>query len=239
MNEKKWIEGSVYLNKRGEAFEYLGYETRRKAKYHLVRFVSSNNYQLVHTAILNNPSKVRDLSSPYICGVGYATGTKEHPMDYRENHDAYLVWCAMLERCYGDSERYKSYKGVEVDSEWHNYANFREWYERKSRSCACFSERHLCLDKDLLSLEFGKKTYSPQTCCFIPKAINSLLCHVDFSSFTPTAARRIYDLMLLADEHISELEIRVKSVLYRMIEEYANKYYDYFGVTFAETFIAI
>lgn len=237
MREKKWIEGSVYLNKRGEAFEYLGYEIRRKAKYHLVRFISSNNYQFVHTAILNNLSKVRDLSSPYICDIGYATGTREHPMDYRENLDAYLVWCAMLERCYGDSERYKSYKGVEVDSEWHNYTNFREWYERKSRSYVNFSELHLCLDKDLFSIGLEKKIYSPRTCCFMPKAINSLLSHVDFSIFNPRAAQKIRDLLLLTDEHVSELELRVKSVLYKMIQEYADKYCERFGVNLYERFI--
>ncbi|HSE99915.1 MAG TPA: hypothetical protein VLA48_03380 [Nitrososphaeraceae archaeon] len=80
----------------------------------------------------------------------------------------YMVWQGMLRRCY--SKKYKdknpTYKDVTVCEEWHNFQNFAAWFE----------ENHIegfHLDKDILVKE--NKIYSPETCCFVPAEINTLL----------------------------------------------------------------
>ena len=84
------------------------------------------------------------------------------------HNPSYHIWRQILMRCYdsNSSNKFQSYKGVTVCSEWLMYSNFKRW----------FDENHIDgfeLDKDILS---GiHKVYSPQTCCFIPKTLNQLI----------------------------------------------------------------
>lgn len=82
--------------------------------------------------------------------------------------NAYVVWCDMLRRCYSEKYHKKkpTYKGCSVCDEWLLFSNFKRW----------FDENYIdgyCLDKDIIVK--GNKVYSPDTCCFVPKCINSLL----------------------------------------------------------------
>lgn len=86
----------------------------------------------------------------------------------------YKTWAGVLERCHSDKLHLKrsSYIGCSVHSEWYNFQNFAEWFE----------ENHIegfDLDKDILVK--GNKIYSPKTCCFVPKEINSLFVKCDKS----------------------------------------------------------
>ena len=57
------------------------------------------------------------------------------------------------------------YKDKSVCEEWHNYANFKLWYEKHiTEGC------QIDLDKDLLKQ--GNKIYSPETCLLIEHYIN-------------------------------------------------------------------
>ncbi|NDO52277.1 hypothetical protein FMM75_23935 [Lachnospiraceae bacterium MD335] len=101
---------------------------------------------------------------PVMCGVGYRGS---------ENVDctseSYLKWHDMLVRCYNEKfhERQPQYMGCTVCEEWLNYSNFKVWYDQhKIHGMA------LDLDKDILFK--GNKVYSPETCCFVPHAINTL-----------------------------------------------------------------
>lgn len=80
----------------------------------------------------------------------------------------YSRWGSMLERCY--SERYlkknPSYVGCEVCPEWWLFSNFKSWMEKQE-----WNSMHL--DKDILG---NGRIYSPTTCIFIPKEINTFLC---------------------------------------------------------------
>lgn len=86
----------------------------------------------------------------------------------------YALWIAMLKRCY--SEKYQKHKpeylGCTVSEEFKNYAYFHDWCNRQIG----FNFPDYELDKDLLS---GlNKTYSPETCCFLPQPLNVLLTNV-------------------------------------------------------------
>jgi len=79
----------------------------------------------------------------------------------------YTKWYDMLKRCYSSRfhKQYPSYIGCSVCPEWHYFSKFRLWMENQKWE-------GLELDKDILVK--GNKVYSPDTCCFIPKAINYL-----------------------------------------------------------------
>lgn len=78
----------------------------------------------------------------------------------------YRVWKSMLERCYKNDNRHSAYKDCYVCKEWHILSNFREFFDKNY--IEGFS-----LDKDFIVP--NNKVYSPSTCIFIPKEINSLL----------------------------------------------------------------
>lgn len=86
----------------------------------------------------------------------------------------YYTWRNMLDRCYDESNfirRNGNYADVRVCKEWFTFSNFYNWAIEKYKS-------GYSLDKDLLQYNNtdGKyRYYSPQTCCFIPQKINTLL----------------------------------------------------------------
>lgn len=86
----------------------------------------------------------------------------------KTSEQSYIVWKSMLNRCY--SEKYlrkrSTYCDVSVCEEWHNYSNFKKW----------FDEHYVDgwqLDKDILVK--GNKEYAPNKCCFVPQELNSII----------------------------------------------------------------
>lgn len=80
----------------------------------------------------------------------------------------YQTWRGMLSRAYCKvyHKKHPTYVGTTVCQEWLIASNFKVWYERN----------HIedwVLDKDLLGGE--SKIYSPSTCMYIPKEINSAI----------------------------------------------------------------
>lgn len=76
------------------------------------------------------------------------------------------IWRGIMGRGYSDviKNRAKSYTDVSVSEQWYSFECFKKW----------FDEHYVegwHLDKDLLVK--GNKVYGPDTCCFIPKQINS------------------------------------------------------------------
>lgn len=85
------------------------------------------------------------------------------------DYDVEKIWRSMKARCY--SSRLKNYEDCIVCEEWlHSYEAFMEWFLNNLYYCG---EQKLELDKDLFSN--GKKIYSPETCCLLPKRINVVL----------------------------------------------------------------
>lgn len=80
----------------------------------------------------------------------------------------YRAWKRMLERAYCPKchARYPTYTGVTVCKEWHSFMAFRAWMETQD-----WEGKHL--DKDIIAP--GNKVYSPDTCVFVPQALNLLL----------------------------------------------------------------
>ena len=80
----------------------------------------------------------------------------------------YRTWTSMLGRAYNDKlkKRYPTYEGATVCEEWHSFMCFRAWMETQN-----WEGKQL--DKDLLVR--GNKVYSPTTCVFVDKVVNTFL----------------------------------------------------------------
>jgi hypothetical protein len=126
----------------------------------IVEFIDTGYQKTTNTTNIKGGG-VKDLMMPSVQGVGYiGVGA------YTERFRAYKAWGSMLMRCYCQkySERQPTYRGCKVDEVWHNFQNFAKWYEHNYRD-------GYQLDKDLLVV--GNRTYSADTCVFVPSSINS------------------------------------------------------------------
>ena len=83
---------------------------------------------------------------------------------------SYKNWCSMLYRCYSRKWQDKSptYIGCTVGDEWLYFTNFKKWFDEN------YVEGYQ-LDKDIKFK--GNKIYSPETCFFVTRELNSLLTH--------------------------------------------------------------
>lgn len=95
-------------------------------------------------------------------------GVGENDLIHTKEHRILGIWRNMLARCYDEHNRnkYPTYAECSVCDEWHIFSNFLNWY--KENNPYGFE-----LDKDILHKD--NKVYSPDTCCFVPKAINVLV----------------------------------------------------------------
>lgn len=109
----------------------------------------------------------RKVVEPVMYGVGY------HGLLYENSYcESYQRWHYIMNRCYSKAvhELQPEYEGCTVCEEWHNYSNFKLWYDENSAWWRMFDEKFE-IDKDILIK--GNKVYSPETVSFVPKLINS------------------------------------------------------------------
>lgn len=123
--------------------------------------VSVSNSQVLQGSI-KNPNM------PFVSGVGFV-GQGEY--SNKNNPECYKYWNGIMERAYCPKYHQKrpTYKDCTVVNEWHNFQNFAKWFYKQVR------EEGWELDKDLLVK--GNREYGPDTCCFVPRALNILIPH--------------------------------------------------------------
>lgn len=78
----------------------------------------------------------------------------------------FQIWTTMLKRCYSEKSIQISYVNCIVCDGWLIFSNFEKWVKTQNW-------KNKELDKDILIS--GNKIYSPNTCMFVTKDINSLL----------------------------------------------------------------
>lgn len=105
--------------------------------------------------------------SELVCGVGINDLPRGGIRSGGKVLHFYHVWHSMLERCYSDKslEKRPTYKGCTVCNEWLILSNFKKWYDQQ------YIEEGFELDKDILVP--NNKVYSPETCRFVPKELNT------------------------------------------------------------------
>lgn len=157
--------GETYQTKQSGQIEILHVQDSRHVT---IRFVNSGNVKVVTAHNIKRGSVSDKIAYSYRrnrYGVGFIGigpySHASHPLIYDK-------WSNMLQRCYSNKIhlREPSYQVCTVCDEWHNFQNFCEW---------CINngfKKDLSLDKDILVK--GNTVYSPDTCCFVPSAINKL-----------------------------------------------------------------
>lgn len=147
-----------------------------------VQFQDSHK-AIVHTTYQHcKNGQVKNPYHPCILGVGFIGVGKYVATVNNINTKQYNTWYAMIERCYSDEFKlgHATYEESYASTYFHNFQNFGEWYEENYYE---IDNEEMCLDKDILVK--GNKMYSPETCVFVPKRINSLFtkndkCRGDF-----------------------------------------------------------
>lgn len=119
------------------------------------------------------------LRSPFektIFGVGYIGEDTYKTKTNGKHNPQYKTWYQMLVRVYSEEyhKKFPTYEDVGVDPEWHCFGAFAKWYDDNHYE---IEGERLELDKDILIK--GNKIYSPDTCIFVPRSINSLFTKRD------------------------------------------------------------
>ncbi len=193
----------------------------------IIQFKESGNVQI--TAYRNIYAKVvRDYSVDKIYGIGYAYGTISKPLSTTE--EAYKQWFAIMYRCY--RSKLKWYQDVSVCEEWHNYNCFEEWYNQNVKILRENNPGRItdfCIDKDLFS-EFGHKVYSPETCCLLPRSLNSTFRKIGWENgeIIGMTQKKYNSILSLIEQYRPLLSLRVISQIEKImntcgLEQATNK----------------
>lgn len=157
------------------------------------------------------PHCAREKQKRLVYGVG------NNDLLYTRDTPSYEAWTSMLERCY--SVKYQNekstYKGCFVCNEWLLFSNFKKWFDDATNGY----KNGYHLDKDILIK--GNKVYSPETCCFVPASINSLLTNrKNFRGEYPIGVRQAKNGKFIARSCGEKRHIGV----YNTIKEAFNAY---------------
>lgn len=228
--ENELIIGKTYIASDGNKYVIIEEKTIKNIVKYLVCFVETSNYQITDVSTIRRGNNgLRDYSYPFLFDVGYAIGTKDNPVNLIRDY-LYTTWYNMILRCYKDGEGLKSYKKVSVCKEWHDYMNFKRWYEENNKYGYM---TNMSLDKDLFS-ENGNKIYSPATCCFIPKEINACIVGLNkykSGNIAETSSKTIYHLSLLLKKYNNIISDKVKDKLSNIVLEYSENFKKVTGVS--------
>lgn len=160
--------GEMSTNTEGYPAEIVGFvsaspsifKVRFKDKFQAEVNIGAGNFKDGHFA------------NPYhrsVAGVGYFGIGKFIAKLNGKHTTEYVDWNSMLKRCYISAESKLSYKDKDVCEEWHNFQHFAEWATKQIN----FGKEGWDLEKDLLVK--NNKVYSPDTCVYLPREINSFV----------------------------------------------------------------
>jgi hypothetical protein len=128
-------------------------------------YIVKNNYCNFKNGTVKNPYEKRT------CNIGYLGEGQYTSRINGKKTKHYTTWRNMLKRCYDEKDLKKDpcYIGCSVCGEWHNFQNFAKWFDDNYYE---INNYKMELDKDILIK--GNKIYSPKTCVFVPRIINTL-----------------------------------------------------------------
>lgn len=124
-----------------------------------------------------------------ICDADYVVQVKRPDKEFKDKVITvwqcpfYTRWFSMLRRCYSAAyhKRQPTYIGCTVCKEWLLFSSFKAWMETQD-----WEGKEL--DKDILVQ--GNKVYSPETCVFVSRVVNTFV--KPFSGNTGEFPRGVY-----------------------------------------------
>lgn len=172
--------GERYLTNTGHEMEILEYNSHKNCT---VRFndgviLKNKEYRKIKKGEIRYPLHQS------IYGIGYLGIGNYKPRIKGKITIAYQTWADIFKRCYNTNtqEKNPTYKECTVDEHWHNFQNFAKWFENNHKE-------GFQLDKDILVK--GNKIYSPKTCCFVPREVNSLFKKCKKASNLPAGVSKM------------------------------------------------
>ena len=153
--------GEVHLSGKGEVIYVVDGGSKRN---YCTILLDNREYEVKYCHVKD--ASIKNPYCPNIYDKGYLGVGKAIASVNRKESKSYKVWKSILERVYSAKSlaKYPTYIGVKVCEEWHNFQVFDKWFQKN------FINGY-ALDKDLLSGD--TKIYSPETCIFLPPALNS------------------------------------------------------------------
>lgn len=158
----------IHITNEGYEVEIIEYFNNKNCT---IKFKDSQKTILKNISLINlKVGCVKNPNHKSVCGIGYLGIGKYKAKVGGSITKEYGIWGAMLKRCYNKRQQklQPTYVDCLVDERWHDFQNFAKWHEENYKPH--MEDWHL--DKDLLLK--GNKTYSPDTCCLIPREINTL-----------------------------------------------------------------
>lgn len=169
-SERECVVGFKDFTGQGYILDNYWFPTKTEMQnYEVLKLRTETLKTLEEKRLQKEADKLMRKESRRVCGVGIAdVEITEETLPF------YQRWAGMLTR--GHSENFKlkypSYRDKYVIEDWRRLSIFKAWMEIQNW-------KGLELDKDILVK--GNKEYGPQTCCFVPQRINSLLTGADSS----------------------------------------------------------
>ncbi len=161
--KREIFEGDNFATNNYGSFEVVAYKNRKEID---IRF-HKTGYLKTTDATNIRRGRIKDLFYPSIFNIGYIGEGKHFAKKNGKIEKKYQTWFDMLERSYSEKLHIKfpAYAECSVATEWHNFQNFGDWFDKN------YVEGWQ-LDKDILVKD--NKIYSSETCCFVPREINVL-----------------------------------------------------------------
>jgi len=125
-----------------------------------------------------NKGSIKNPLYPTIFNRGFKGVGKYRQSSNGNDTKIYRKWYGVFERCYCPKSHITNptYGDCEVDEHWNDFQVFGKWFEENYKPEYMDKWE---LDKDILIK--GNKIYSPETCVFVPKEINTLFIKCDKS----------------------------------------------------------
>ena len=176
-NERK-IErmGETFINAFGNKFTVVEYKNSMNLTVEFeCGYQTTANYQNCQLGRVACPFDKR------YCSVGCiglkSDGTEPVLMVDGKQTKPYKLWCSMINRVYNEKQlQYEpAYRKCRVCDRWLVYSQFLEDLPSLKGYDIWLTCDDYELDKDLLQQGKEFKVYSPETCMFIPKSVNTRL----------------------------------------------------------------
>ena len=164
--KEKYLGKTFQSNNHG-CFKVVGYTSSTKVD---VVFLETGFKTTTHVSLIIR-GEVKDCFKPTVQGFGII-GCENIRDEDGGILEAYRKWESMLDRVHGRSCKQdvaNPYYDTSVSEDFRWFGDFKNWCEKQ----VGFGNENWALDKDILVK--GNKVYSPETCCFVPVELNSLL----------------------------------------------------------------
>lgn len=161
-NSKDYFIGNDFMTNQGYLIKIIG-KSNNKNRY-FIEFengvVMETSTSSISNGTIKNPYHLTVFKTGYLGKGKYSDQTTR----------VARIWRSIIQRCYDKNFQitHPTYLKTKVCKEWHNFQVFAEWYHQN------YIE-DFDIDKDLLQLNIEEKIYSPETCMFLPRKINSFL----------------------------------------------------------------